>query len=160
MPIPSSIASETDGFAYYAKVENIASKDDPIDQSQSYLEAQEKLISKTYGAKGNDVYRDGFYRTVSDVFKKDLGPEPRSDWYDGGIRQIGDPVIASMHDPKSYKFVHFTTETVQYQKTWCWKVDYYFRGKNAFGALILSHVLAYVRQGQLIAINQATLSDD
>jgi hypothetical protein len=93
----------------------IASKDDPIDQSQSYLEAQEKLISKTYGAKGNDVYRDGFYRTVSDVFKKDLGPVPRSDWYDGGIRQIGDPVIASMHDPKSYKFVHFTTETVRYR---------------------------------------------
>ena len=35
-----------------------------------------------------------------------------------------------------------------------WRVDYYFRAKNGFGALMLNHVFAYFRKGQLIAIKQ------
>jgi hypothetical protein len=146
---------EGQGLAYYSKVQNVVSEDDPAEQARLYLNSEEAVLVKKYGAKGADVYEDGFYRTVNDIFKNDLGPQPRADWFDGGIKEIGDPIIASMNDPRSYKFDRFTTEVTQYEKTWCWKVDYYFRGKNAFGALILNHVFAYFRKGGLIAIKEA-----
>lgn len=147
---------EGQGLAYYGRVENVASEDDPAEQARSYLNSEEASLTKRYGAKGCDIYEDGFYRTVNDIFENDLGPEPRADWFDGGIKEIGDPVIRSMNDPKSYKFDRFTTEATQYDKTWCWKVDYYFRGKNAFGAVVLNHVFAYFRKGQLIVIKEAS----
>ena len=146
---------EGQGLAYYSKVQNVVSEDDPAEQARLYLNSEEAVLVKKYGAKGADVYEDGFYRTVNDIFENDLGPQPRADWLDGGIKEIGDPIIASMNDPRSYKFDRFTTEVTQYEKTWCWKVDYYFRGKNAFGALILNHVFAYFRKGGLIAIKEA-----
>ena len=81
-------------------------------------------------------------------------PTPKPKPTDGGITEIGDIIIAGMHDPKSYKFDRFTVSVGKYKGTPAWKVDYYFRGKNAFGATILNHVYAYMLHGQVIGIEQ------
>jgi hypothetical protein len=49
---------------------------------------------------------------------------------------------------------HFTVSVGKYKGTPAWKVDYYFRGKNAFGGLVLNHVYAYMLHGQVIGIEQ------
>jgi hypothetical protein len=53
------------------------------------------------------------------------------------IRPIGDIIIQSLHDPKSYKFDRFGVTIGKYNGVTAWKVAYWFRAKNAFGALIL-----------------------
>jgi hypothetical protein len=53
------------------------------------------------------------------------------------IGPIGDIIIQSLHDPKSYKFDRFEVTIGKYNGVTAWKVDYWLRAKNAFGALIL-----------------------
>ena len=83
-----------------------------------------------------------------------LGEKPTKNWLDGGIIKIGDIIIANMNDPKSYKFDHFTVSVGKYKGTPAWKVDYYYRAKNGFGALVLNHVYAYMLNGEVIGIEQ------
>jgi hypothetical protein len=103
-----------------------------------YTEAWNKIVG------GNET----------EYFTKILGEKPKSDWLDGGIIAIGDIVIQNMNDPKSYKFDHFTVSVGKYKGIQAWKVDYYFRGKNAFGALVRNNVYAYMLDGQVIGIEQ------
>ena len=79
-------------------------------------------------------------------------PYPLRSALDGGIIAIGDIVIQNMDDPESYKFDHFTLAVAKYKGILAWKVDYYFRGKNAFGALVLGHVYVYIRDGEVIGL--------
>ena len=90
----------------------------------------------------------------TDYWTRVLGEKPTKTWFDGGIKAIGDIVIAGMHDPKSYQFNRFTVSVRQSKGTPAWKVDYYFRGKNAFGGLVLGHVYAYMLHGEVIGIEQ------
>jgi hypothetical protein len=90
----------------------------------------------------------------NDYWTRVLGEKPTKTWYDGGIKAIGDIVIAGMNDPKSYQFDHFTVSVGKYKGTPAWKVDYYFRGKNAFGGLVLDNVYAYMLHGEVIGIER------
>jgi len=79
---------------------------------------------------------------------------PKANWFDGGIVAIGDIIIQSLHDPKSYQFSRFDVTVGKYNGVNAWKVEYYFRSKNAFGALILDHYYFYMRNGKVIGMEK------
>ena len=58
-----------------------------------------------------------------------------------------------VHDPKSYKFDHFDV-TVDAKRP-AWRVDYFFRAKNAFVPSSKNNYYFYVRNGQVIDMEES-----
>jgi len=132
------------------------------------LEIEKKM--KANGATGEEIQKAikfqnpyDVYVTTSDEILGDtyteywtklLGEMPKSNWFDRGIIEIGDIVINALNDPKSYKFHKFTVDVGKYAGQPAWRVDYWYRAKNAFGALILTHHYFYVRHGKVIGMEE------
>ncbi len=95
--------------------------------------------------------------SFEEYWAKAIGKRPESNSGglfsgDGGIREINDIVTKMLNDPESYKFDHFKANPDPNGAAW--KVDYYFRAKNAFGALILNHYYFYIRDGKVVDIKE------
>jgi hypothetical protein len=103
-----------------------------------------------YISAADEILGDRF----ESYWAKVLGDRPKATWLDGGIIAIGDIIIRSLNDPKSYKFDHFAASVGKYNGLTAWKVDYWFRAKNAFGALILDHYYFYMRNGEVIGMEK------
>jgi hypothetical protein len=91
----------------------------------------------------------GFFE---EYWAKVLGKRPVSDvgLFSGesGIREINDIITKSLNDPGSFKFDHLDANPDPSGQAW--KVDYYFRAKNPFGALMLDHYYFYIRNGEVV----------
>jgi hypothetical protein len=109
-----------------------------------------KNPSRFYTSAMDEILGDNF----ESYWAKVLGERPRATWFDGGIKAIGDIMIQSLNDPKSYKFARFNATVGKYNGVTAWKVDYWFRAKNAFGALILDHYYFYMRNGEVIGMEK------
>lgn len=107
-----------------------------------------KNPSLVYSKTAHEVLGNSF----DEYWEKVLGPIPT--WFDGGIKPIGDLIIPQMNDPKSYEFVRFINKPSKYNGIPAWEIDYYYRGKNAFGAKILTHHIFYMRDGQVIGVKE------
>ena len=107
--------------------------------------------------------KNGFHvylETVDEIIPGDfetywarvLGKRPVSDvgLFSGesGISESNDIITKSLNDPGSFKFDHLVANPDPSGQAW--KVDYYFRAKNAFGALMLDHYYFYMRDGKVV----------
>jgi len=104
----------------------------------AYLATSEKILGENFTNYWTNV----------------LGEMPKANWFDGGITQIGDVVINALNDPKSYQFYKFDVTVAKYAGKPAWKIDYWYRAKNAFGALMLTHHHFYVRNGLIIGVEE------
>jgi len=47
----------------------------------------------------------------------------------------------------------------KYKGQLAWKVDYWYRAKNSFGALNLEHLFFYVKDGAVIGMEEPPVSE-
>ena len=77
------------------------------------------------------------------------GPKPQNSGWDGSVLAVKQYLRQVMHDPDSYEHVG-TTEAVARGEYWLVRSSY--RGKNAFGGLVLNTKTFYIQQGQVVRV--------
>lgn len=75
------------------------------------------------------------------------GPRPTNSAWDGSVSSVERVVKASMHDPSSYSHVSTTVPVAEGDY---WTVVSSFRGKNAFGALVINSKKFFIQSGVVV----------
>lgn len=104
----------------------------------------------------NNVWRNIVGGTFDVYWTKAIGESPQSSLSvfgnDTGITAINDVLSKALNDPDSFKFDHFTTKVDPSRRAW--KVDYYYRAKNGFGAMTLTHNCFYMHSGDVVGMER------
>ena len=77
------------------------------------------------------------------------GPKPVNSAWDGSVREVERYLKTVMHDPDSYDHIRSTEPVGEGDY---WTVVSSFRGKNAFGALIINTKKFYIQQGEVVKV--------
>lgn len=77
------------------------------------------------------------------------GPKPTNSAWDGSVHVVERYLKAALHDPSSYD--HVRTSEVTGEGDY-WVVVSSFRGKNAFGALIINTKKFFIQQGEVVKV--------
>ncbi|HEY1771466.1 MAG TPA: zinc ribbon domain-containing protein [Chthoniobacterales bacterium] len=128
----------------------------------------EELISSEesdspFANNPSNTYRDTFDSVVGknydEYWAKVIGESPQSSPHifggDDGIYAINEVLKKALNDPDSLKFDHFDAEADPIRRAW--KIDYYFRAKNAFGAMIMDRYRFYMRNGEVIGVEHSSV---
>lgn len=75
------------------------------------------------------------------------GPRPTNSAWDGSVSSVERAIKANMHDPGSYSHVSTTVPVAEGDY---WTVVSTFRGKNAFGALVLNTKKFFIQSGVVV----------
>ncbi|MEK7469268.1 MAG: hypothetical protein AAB074_17985 [Planctomycetota bacterium] len=113
------------------------------------FQAAYEQAQKDAAASGSRTGKNG---GKTEVPEDEHGPKPTVSGWDGSVPEVVSALKNVMNDPGSFK--HVSTDPpmrcMTSERIYCWLVHMKFRGKNAFGALILQDYHFYVRNGQVI----------
>jgi chromosome segregation ATPase len=85
------------------------------------------------------------------------GDKPINSAWDGSVSAVERYLKSALHDPGSYD--HIRTSVVVGEGDY-WVVVSSFRGKNAFGALVINTKKFFIQQGQVVKTSDAGGDDD
>lgn len=118
------------------------------DINENYKIYQE-LIS-IYPDNQKYIEKIEFYKKEKEQYLKLLGEKPTRSSWDGSYIEIKNYLKNNMHDPSSLDFVG-CTEPFEGTNIG-WLVACQYRGKNAFGALILNENWFIINSGKVIDV--------
>ena len=99
-----------------------------------------------YTVLGTPEEREGTAAALKAAIR---GPKPVNSAWDGSVREVERYLKTVMHDPDSYDHIRSTEPVGEGDY---WTVVSSFRGKNAFGALIINTKKFYIQQGEVVKV--------
>ncbi len=83
------------------------------------------------------------------------GPKPKSSAWDGSVRCVSDYLEANANDPDSLEWVDWYAPVLTtYKDKRAWAVRLSYRGKNAFGGVVLQRHTFYIRHLEVVGVEE------
>lgn len=144
------LAGEEEALARFA-ASPVASAKDYVDVAKKIADRRKAIAAQAKPLRAAREKKIEAERVVETVLAEQRGDAPKRSSWDGAIVPVKEYLAPRMNDPDSLKIAG-CTEPVADDAFWVVACDY--RGKNAFGALVLNSGRFFIQRGQVVKVEE------